>query len=67
MSTTWVFIGLLGGREIAMRLRTKHKLKPALRMITKDAGLAIIGLIVSIILAMSVNPKFQEAIINLFK
>lgn len=67
MSTTWVFIGLLGGREIAMRLRTKHKLKPAFRMITKDAGLAIIGLIVSIILAMSVNPKFQEEIINLFR
>jgi hypothetical protein len=36
-------------------------------MITKDAGLAIIGLIVSIVLAMSVNPKFQEAIINLFR
>lgn len=67
MSTTWVFIGLLGGREIAMRLRTKHKLKPALRMIGKDAGLAIIGLIVSIVLAMAVNPDFQQEIINLFR
>ena len=67
MSTTWVFIGLLGGREIAMRLRTKHKLKPALKMIGKDAGLALIGLVVSIILAMSVNPKFQEEIFNIFR
>jgi len=67
MSTTWVFIGLLGGREIAMRLRTKSKVKPAFRMIGKDAGLAILGLIVSIVLAMAVNPRFQEEIINLFR
>ncbi|MDX1638799.1 MAG: hypothetical protein R3281_12570 [Balneolaceae bacterium] len=47
MSTTWVFIGLLAGREIAMSLRDaggKGKpLRHSLKLIGRDAGYAIIG------------------------
>ncbi|ACF13847.1 conserved hypothetical protein [Chloroherpeton thalassium ATCC 35110] len=64
MSTTWVFIGLLGGREIAMSLTDAEgsgkPLKQSLRIIGKDVLFAAIGLFVSIIIAFAVNPKMQE-------
>ena len=73
MSTTWVFIGLLGGRELAMRFREKTKpakrkvrMKEALLMIGKDVGLATIGLLVSVALAMGVNPTFRAEVLDLF-
>jgi hypothetical protein len=73
MSTTWVFIGLLGGRELAMRLREKTssgerktRLREALLMIGKDAALATIGLLVSVALAMGVNPTFRAEVLDLF-
>jgi len=61
MSTTWVFLGLLGGRELAMALRgtSEHRLTFAAKMIAKDAGFAGIGLLVSIILAAAVNDPFR--------
>lgn len=74
MSTTWVFIGLLGGRELGIRLREKvsvkkkgKRVRDALKMIGKDLGLATIGLLVSVVLAMSVNSQFREQIFQLFK
>lgn len=50
MSTTWVFIGLLAGREIALyhRLRFESP-KKMYKHILKDLSKAAIGLIVSII------------------
>ncbi len=73
MSTTWVFIGLLGGRELAMRLREKTssserkvRIKEALLMIGKDVALATIGLLVSVALAMGVNPTFRAEVLDLF-
>lgn len=73
MSTTWVFIGLLGGRELAIRFREKTKpakrqvrMKEALLMIGKDVGLATIGLLVSVALAMGVNPTFRAEVLDLF-
>ena len=73
MSTTWVFIGLLGGRELAIRIRErnsgpkrKSRVKEALLMIGKDVGLATIGLLVSVALAMGVNPTFRAEVLNLF-
>ena len=73
MSTTWVFIGLLGGRELAMRLREKTssserkvRLQEALLMIGKDVALATIGLLVSVALAMGVNPTFRAEVFDMF-
>jgi hypothetical protein len=70
MSTTWVFIGLLAGREIAMSLtdaRGKGKpVRKSLKLIGKDAGYALIGLAVSIALAMAINPQIEEEIWNYF-
>lgn len=66
MSTTWVFLGIIGGREIAISLSrkkkgNKHK-KKAVRMIAKDFLYAMIGLLVSIILAASGNASIREEI-----
>ncbi|MEX0906485.1 MAG: hypothetical protein WD604_07740 [Balneolaceae bacterium] len=66
MSTTWVFIGLLAGREIAMSITdSRGKGKPmghSLKLIGKDAGYATIGLGISILLAMAINPIILEEI-----
>ncbi|AXG74839.1 hypothetical protein DVK85_11605 [Flavobacterium arcticum] len=64
MSTTWVFLGLIGGREIAINLARlkkgkKHKTK-AMRMIGKDFLFASIGLIISLILASTVNVAIRR-------
>lgn len=53
MSTTWVFLGLLAGREIgiALRLRNRGK-KEVSNMVFSDAGKAFIGSIIAIMLAI---------------
>ncbi len=70
MSTTWVFIGLLAGREVAMSITdSKGKGRPisrSLRLITKDAGYAIIGLIISIIIAIAINPYIWDELLKYF-
>ncbi len=54
MSTTWVFLGLLAGREFAMTYVLKHqKLKKAYSTCGRDAVKALIGLAVSVALAYS--------------
>lgn len=64
LSTTWVFLGVIGGREIAINLaRLKrgktHKVK-ALRLIAKDMSFALIGLAASILLAGLVNDNITD-------
>lgn len=70
MSTTWVFLGLLAGREIAMSLRdTSGKGKPlgySLRLIGRDAVYAFIGQGVSIVLAVSINTEIKTEIWKYF-
>ncbi|MDZ7634355.1 MAG: hypothetical protein U5L72_07950 [Bacteroidales bacterium] len=48
MSTTWVFLGVIGGREIAVSLARKKKgkkhKKKALRIILRDVAFAFTGL-----------------------
>lgn len=71
MSTTWVFLGVIGGREIAINLARKkpgkaHKTK-ALWIIFRDFSYATIGLIASIALASGANPAIREEIVNFFK
>lgn len=51
MSTTWVFIGLLAGREIAIRIRLEKKFTKQIgRMVLSDLGKVVFGLVVSIAL-----------------
>ena len=67
ISTTWVFIGLLGGRELAINLRKKNgNYKDALNMIGKDSLSAGIGLIISLILAVSINENMRNELLSLF-
>ena len=68
MSTTWVFLGTIGGREIAINLARlkkgkKHK-KKALRVIGRDLSYALIGLAVSMVLATAAIPTIREALFD---
>ncbi len=68
MSTTWVFLGIIGGREIAISLARnkkgkKHR-KKAGKMIFKDFSYAMIGLFVSVALAAAANPDIRSAVIK---
>ena len=66
ISTTWVFIGLLGGRELAINIKlySKGNYIKALKMISKDALYAGIGLAVSLILALSINENMRDQLFN---
>jgi len=59
MSTTWVFLGLLAGREIAfalsMKKRNRREMRNALRMARKDMVKAGFGLGVSVAIAFVIN------------
>lgn len=74
MSTTWVFLGIIGGREIAISLSRKKKgrkhRKKAGFMIFKDFSYAMIGLAVSLALAAAANESIRvalwEAVTGLF-
>lgn len=55
MSTTWVFLGLLAGREMAISLVTALRKKTdAFKDVGSDAGRAFIGLLISVLLAVGV-------------
>ena len=53
MSTTWVFLGMLAGREVALRLRLNEldstKVWP---MVLGDLGKATLGLVISVLLVV---------------
>ena len=53
MSTTWVFVGLLAGRELAISYqhKTKQQRKMVFPMLTSDFLKVIIGLVISILIA----------------
>jgi hypothetical protein len=62
MSTTWVFLGLLAGREIALTLNLKHRdMRETLGLVAKDGGKALAGLAVSVALAFGL-PALQRAL-----
>lgn len=74
MSTTWVFIGLLAGREFAIALGKHGKAKKrnawivrAFRLARKDVFKAMAGLIVSLILSVIINKGVREEIFALFQ
>lgn len=54
MSTTWVFLGLLAGREFALVLALKvGEMSGTAKVVLSDAFKAVIGLVVSILIAMT--------------
>ena len=68
LSTTWVFLGVLGGREIAINLirkkaGSKH-VKNSFLVVGKDMLYALIGLAISMAIAFGVNPSFQKALLG---
>jgi hypothetical protein len=65
MSTTWVFIGLLGGRELGMSLQRRRQGKswPQVRkMLALDLAKVTVGLVISLLLAVMVNPVVRQAV-----
>ena len=66
MSTTWVFLGVIGGREIAISLARKKKgkkhRKKAFKLIARDFIYAFLGLIISVALAAAANKSICDAI-----
>ncbi len=64
MSTTWVFLGVLAGREIALynRLRFITE-KKVYKHVIKDITKAIIGLVISITVVLTINN--YDKIMNL--
>ena len=68
LSTTWVFLGLLGGREIALTLRQRsaenpaeedpstNAMDPLSKNLRQDIWKAGIGLIASLTIALGIQP-----------
>ncbi len=73
MSTTWVFLGLLAGREISMNISPKYtsirqkKLPFVLKLIGRDVFFALIGLVISVAMAVAVNKSIQDEIVSIFR
>jgi len=56
MSTTWVFVGLLCGRELAMATVTgKHKFKTVFPLVTRDFFKMMIGLGASVAIVLMIH------------
>ena len=66
MSTTWVFLGLLAGRELAINMtRAKEErrgTREVVRLIVKDLLFVSLGLIVSLVIAAAVNPSIANKV-----
>ena len=67
VSTTWVFIGLLGGRELGFSLwRGKKRVqRKAITLIAMDILYASIGLFVSMCIALGVNASLRASFFDL--
>lgn len=62
MSTTWAFLGFIGGRELALATIDKVRSPGAtLKIIGMDAGKALLGLVISISLAVGL-PRLAQAL-----
>lgn len=62
MSTTWVFLGLIAGREVGIALRLRHRSrKKVTNLIFKDAGKAFFGSVVAVVLALFL-PMFIKPV-----
>lgn len=53
MSTTWVFLGLIAGREIGIALTLRHRSKKKVtNLVCSDAGKAFAGSVIAVMLAL---------------
>jgi hypothetical protein len=58
MSTTWVFIGLLAGRELAIATRaTDYNFKDVFPLVGKDIFKLLFGLAISIVIALGIQNR----------
>ncbi len=67
MSTTWVFIGLLAGRELGITLASKQESRSGpetKRLIARDLKRVSLGLLISLLLAIVVNPVMRQGILG---
>ena len=68
MSTTWVFLGLLAGRELSLAARGASEdgrtFREAGRLVFRDASFAVIGLLVSLLIACTTNSAVREGMIE---
>ena len=55
MSTTWVFVGLLCGRELAIAASSGRKVKKVFPMVVKDFLKMLLGLAVSVLIILLVH------------
>ncbi|MGB0744300.1 MAG: hypothetical protein ACPGSB_07215 [Opitutales bacterium] len=62
MSTTWVFLGLLAGREVGIAIRLRHRSKKKVsNLIFRDAGKAFFGSAIAVVLALFL-PMFIKPV-----
>lgn len=64
MSTTWVFLGNIGGRELAMSAMGCRSMKKAKKMVFRDITYAVIGLVISFFIALGVNDHFKAVFLG---
>ena len=66
MSTTWVFVGLLAGRELAFATITgKYKFKTVFPLIGKDFFKMMIGLSLSVVIVLAIHGISFKGLANL--
>ena len=55
MSTTWVFVGLLAGRELAIRTVKREKVTKIFPIVAGDFSKLMLGLLVSVLIVLGVG------------
>jgi hypothetical protein len=55
MSTTWVFVGLLAGRELAIRTVKREKVTKVFPIVAGDFSKLMLGLLVSVVIVLLVG------------
>ena len=55
MSTTWVFVGLLCGRELAITTTLDKKVKRVWPIVMKDFFKIMLGLAVSVVIVLCIH------------
>ena len=66
MSTTWVFVGLLCGRELALNtgLTKKGNIKMIFPIVAKDFLKLVVGLMVSVAIVLAIHYGTDQRELN---